>query len=217
MQLSKITILVISTFALMPIALFAETTHSQKIGLHDSLYSAIKMDSENEIKQFIAFGAEVDYRYKGGKTPLMHASRLGSINAVLTLIELGANVDLVSKENMTALDYARNANDKNISAILLVSALPKEVYSRRQQISTIQLYLNRLGYVAGDIDGIFGAKTKQSLRQFSIEHEQSFAPEISSRQIEVLFDAMSPSVPREITDKENIEDKNLSYIDQRVK
>ena len=70
--------------------------------------------------------------------------------------------------------------------------------------------------MAGDIDGIFGVKTKTSLRKFSIEHNQSFAPEISSRQIEVLFDAMSPAPPREITDKESIKDKNLSYIDQRM-
>ncbi len=200
-------------FAFMQTALSTETNKTQTIGLYESLYNAIKMDSENEVKQFIAFGAEVDYRYKGGKTPLMHASSLGSISAVLTLLEHGANADLVSNENMTALDYARKANDENIFAILQVSAMPKETRSERQLITTIQFYLNRLGYIAGDIDGIFGSKTKKSLRQFSIEHKQPFAPEISSRQIEVLFDAMSPSTPREITDKENLIDNNLSYTD----
>ena len=188
MPFVKISVIFFSIFVLMQIALPFET--NKTIGLYESLYNAIEMDNGNEVRQFIAFGADVDYRYKGGKTPLMHASSLGSLNAVITLLELGANIDLVSKEDLTAIDYARNANDENILAILQVSVTPKEVQSQRQLIATIQFYLNRLGYIAGDIDGVFGIKTRKSLRQFSIDHKQPFTPEISSRQIEVLYDVM---------------------------
>ncbi|NNC67458.1 MAG: peptidoglycan-binding protein, partial [Gammaproteobacteria bacterium] len=63
--------------------------------------------------------------------------------------------------------------------------------SDNQLIATIQLYLNRLGYIAGDVDGIYGDKTRTSLKQFSIDFKQNYLAEISERQIETLFNAMS--------------------------
>lgn len=103
-----------------------ETTMS----LYESLYDAIKMDSEEEVKQFIAFGADVDHRYEGEKTPLMLASSLGSIGAVRTLLMLGANRYLKSEEGMTAMDYADENNDVFITAVLKVKdekILPEEI------------------------------------------------------------------------------------------
>ena len=160
--------------------------------IYESLYSAIKMDSANEVKQFIAFGADINYRYEGGKTPLMLASSMGSISTVRSLLELGANMNLVSKEKMTALDYAREINNESIIALLhtdKTQVTPK--LSDKELIATIQLYLNRLGYIAGDVDGIYGDKTRTSLKQFSIDFEQNYLAEISERQIETLFNAMS--------------------------
>ncbi|MGI9228167.1 MAG: ankyrin repeat domain-containing protein [Gammaproteobacteria bacterium] len=86
--------------------------------IYESLYSAIKMDSAKEIKQFISFGADINYRYEGGKTPLMLASSMGSIGAVKALLELGANPDLISEKDMTAMDYAHQNRDKFIVAVL---------------------------------------------------------------------------------------------------
>ena len=159
--------------------------------IYESLYSAIKMDSANEVKQFIAFGADINYRYEGDKTPLMLASSMGSISTVRSLLELGANMNLTSKENMKALDYAHEINNKSIVALLQIDKTHvTSPLSDNQLISTIQLYLNRLGYVAGDVDGIYGDKTRSSLKQFSIDFEQNYHAEISERQIESLFNAM---------------------------
>jgi ankyrin repeat protein len=80
---------------------------TRSISIYQSLYSAIEMDSANEVKQFIAFGADINHRYEDEKTPLMLASNMGSIDAIHALLELGANPDLVSVENMTAMDYAK--------------------------------------------------------------------------------------------------------------
>ena len=172
-----------------------DTTHDKNqqmvSSIYESLLSAIEMDSANEVTQFIEFGADINYRYKGGKTPLMLASSMGSIGAVRTLLGLGANINLISKESMNAIDYAREANNENILTILHANNAPKEIQSERQLLTTIQFYLNRLGYIAGDVDGIFGVKTRKSLEQFSTDFKQSFPPEISSRQIERLFNAMT--------------------------
>ena len=143
-------------------------------------------------QQFVAFGADINYRYEDGKTPLMLASSMGSISTVRSLLELGANINLVSKEKMTALDYARGINNQSIISLLHTDK--KQVtpqLSDNELIATIQLYLNRLGYIAGDVDGIYGNKTRISLKQFSIDFEQNYRVEISERQIETLFNAMS--------------------------
>ena len=159
--------------------------------IYESLYSAIKMDSANEVNQFIAFGADINFRYEGGKTPLMLASSMGSISTVRSLLELGADINLISKEKMTALDYAREINNESIIALLQIDKTQVTSQSSDNQlIATIQLYLNRLGYIAGDVDGIYGDKTRTSLKQFSIDFEQNYLAEISERQIETLFNAM---------------------------
>lgn len=88
------------------------------ISLYESLYDAISMDNEKEVKLFVAFGADIDHRYEGAKTPLMLASNFGSIGAVRALLELGANPYLKSDEDMTAMDYADKNNDEFIVAVL---------------------------------------------------------------------------------------------------
>jgi ankyrin repeat protein len=97
--------------------------NSQKLitDLYQSLYNAIEMDSANEVKQFVAFGANIDYRYDGGKTPLMLAASMGNIDSLQILLELGANPNLVSEENMTAMDYAKSIKQNHITEILKAS------------------------------------------------------------------------------------------------
>ncbi len=174
--------------------------------IYESLYNAIEMDSANEVKQFVSFGADINYRYEGDKTPLMLASSMGSISTVRSLIELGANMNLVSKEKMTALDYARETNNQFIITLLHTDKTQVTIQlSDNELIATIQLYLNRLGYIAGNVDGIYGDKTRISLKQFSIDFEQNYRAEISERQIETLFNAMSGN---ETANSTNSADKN---------
>ncbi|QMU60353.1 MAG: hypothetical protein GKR92_01045 [Gammaproteobacteria bacterium] len=180
------------------------------IGMYESLYNAIEMDSASEVEQLIAFGANIDHRNKAGITPLMLASSMGSINTVGMLLKLGADTDLTSKEGMKAIDFAHKANDRKIITILQANHTPEETSSERQLITTIQFYLNRLGYIAGNIDGVYGVKTRKSLKQFSIDYKQNFAIEISSRQVETLFHAMSLTNPIDIAGKEVSEESNLS-------
>jgi len=169
-----------------------DNKHELITSIYASLYSAIKMDSADEGKQFISFGADINYRYEDGKTPLMLASSMGSTRSVLSLIELGANPNLTSKQGMTALDYARNVNNQSIIAILQTDKPQAPSLSTENQlITTIQFYLNRLGYIAGDVDGVYGSKTKNSLKQFAIDFSQPYRVEISDRQVETLFNAMT--------------------------
>jgi ankyrin repeat protein len=183
------------TLAAETISLTSNSAYDNKrqliISMYESLYSAIEMDSAHEVQQFVAFGADINYRYEDGKTPLMLASSMGSTNTVRSLLALGANMNLVSKEKMTALDYARETNNQSIIALLHTDKTQVTTQlSDNELIATIQLYLNRLGYIAGDVDGIYGDKTRISLKQFSIDFEQNYLAEISERQIETLFNAM---------------------------
>lgn len=168
------------------------------------------MDSANEVEQLIAFSADINHHYESAITPLMHASSMGSINTVGILLKLGADTDLISKEDMTAIDFAHKTNDKNIITILQANHDPEETPSEKQLITTIQFYLNRLGYVAGNVDGFFGAKTRNSLKQFSIDYKQNFAIEVSPRQVERLFHAMSVTNPIDIAENEISEENNSS-------
>lgn len=154
--------------------------------MYTSLYSAIEMDSADEVKQFISFGADINHRYSGDITPIMFASSIGSINVVHALLDSGANSNLISAENMTAIDYAiKNDNQ------LIISALQKNITSVKADseiilIRKIQFLLSRLGYKTGEVDGEFGKKTKQSLHAFSIDTKQPYPTEVSSRQVESL-------------------------------
>ena len=175
-------------------SLFASENNKQYfkgIGLYESLYSAIEMDSVNEIRQFIIFGADINHRYANGKTPLMLAASFGNLKSVQTLIELGADIQLKSDNGNTALDYARSNKKSTTLAALQSYTIPQQTQSKRQMVTTIQFYLNRLGYVAGDLDGVYGKKTRNSLKQFSKDSNQLFPAEISERQIEALFNTMS--------------------------
>ena len=91
-----------------------QTGNNFSIGLYDSLLSAIEIDNSFEVKMFIEFGADINYRYTNGKTPLMIACSLGSINVINILLALGADADLISNDKMSAIDYAHQANNKVI-------------------------------------------------------------------------------------------------------
>ncbi len=211
-------VLVTSIFLLtIPLSLFANDyskRDSKGIGLYESLYNAIEMDSDNEITQFIAFGADINHRYSGGKTPLMFASSFGSTKSVHALLKLGAKIKLKSNEGMTALDYARNNNQASTLAALQSYTTSQQSQPKRQMITTIQFYLNRLGYIAGDLDGVYGKKTRTSLRQYSKDSKQAFPAEISERQIEALFNTMSGNDIAEIEQPKTITDvENENYIE----
>ena len=91
------------------------------VSLYGSLFSAIEVDNSSEVKLFIEFGADINYRYTNGKTPLMIASSLGSINVIKILLALGADADLKSNEKMNAMDYAHQTNDKLVITTLTTS------------------------------------------------------------------------------------------------
>ena len=91
-----------------------ENDNTFSISLYDSLLSAIEIDNSHEVKLFIEFGADINFRYTNGKTPLMIASSLGSINVIKILLALGADTDLTSNDSMSAIDYAYQANDRLI-------------------------------------------------------------------------------------------------------
>lgn len=153
-----IYILVIATSGISTVfsAETAESTNSSDVNneralisdIYDSLYSAIEMDRANEVKQFIAFGADIDHRYKGEKTPLMLASSMGSISVVKVLLELGANQYLKSEENMNAIDYAQVNNNKFVVAVLQTDnqLISKNNDSATEKIEVVEA-------VASDING----------------------------------------------------------------
>lgn len=94
------------------------TNHQFFISIYDLLHDAIGEDNPLEVEMFIEFGADINYRYENGKTPLMIASSMGSKLAVKTLLTLGANSKLRSKHDMTALDYANQINNELIIRLL---------------------------------------------------------------------------------------------------
>ncbi len=100
----------------------SDNTDSQlSVSIYDLLYSAITMDSSQEVKMFVEFGADINHRYANGKTPLMIASSIGSINTIILLLELGADPQLQSNSGMTALDYANKTNEMSVINILNTS------------------------------------------------------------------------------------------------
>lgn len=113
-----------TAFPLITVGAGESSNKNHKLDLYESLYSAIEMDRANEVKQFIDFGAEINHRYGGGKTPLMLASQMGSISVVRVLLEMGADPSLVSEDNLTAMDYANNKNDVFIVAVLNTTQNP---------------------------------------------------------------------------------------------
>lgn len=158
--------------------------YSAEIDLYEGFFSAIEMDSFNEIKQFVEFGIDINYQYDGSKTPLMIAAMMGSGRSLSTLLEMGADVEIKSAEGKTALDYAEINGDKYI--IMMLKANPGQDHSL---IKEIQHYLNKLGYQAGPIDGLLGNKTTNALKIFSQRTNQKQPAEISYRQVEILKSA----------------------------
>jgi ankyrin repeat protein len=216
-----ILIINVTTLSYLQMSIAAEpkSANHYSLGLYESLLSAIEMDSDSEVRQFITFGANINYRYKDGKTPLMLASSMGSIRVVHALLELGADMHLVSKENKTALDYAYFSNDYSIINALQISNTKVEPSSNKQLVFTIQFYLNRLGYIAGNVDGIYGKKTRTSLEQFSKDYGQMHPIEISERQIEILFNAMANTDTKKSVDfKDQLKSENkiLDNISQNT-
>ncbi len=221
--MSFTTKLFIFVFIILVSHLFVASTaeenekQNQKISLYESLYDAIVMDSEIEVTQFIAFGADIDYRYQSekGKTPLMIAATIGSIGAVRTLIKLGANTNLKSDENLTAIDYALKNDNQFIVTIIEASTPTKFTASNKIQTRNIQLLLVKLDYKPGPIDGIFGSRTKRALSKFAQKSKQSFRIEVSDRQIAALKSALydqianENSVPNQQANIDNDTEKNI--------
>jgi ankyrin repeat protein len=168
------------------------------LSLYDAFRDAIEMDNFSEVKQFINFGVDVNYRYDDSKTPLMIASAWGSVRVVRTLLKLGADADLKSSDKMTALDYANRGNDKFIIALLKNNS-----YIDKPLIKEIQFYLHKLGYNPGPVDGLLGNKTSSALKKFSRNTHKNHPAEISHRQVEILKNIYFGS--------DNLEPKDLAY------
>lgn len=130
--------MLITVFPLISMGVNESDKNNHKIDLYESLYSAIEMDRANEVEQFIHFGAEINHRFDGNKTPLMIASQIGSISVVRTLLELGADPNLVSAENLTALDYAKNKNDAFIVAVLKTGQNPASTDATTAELIDIE-------------------------------------------------------------------------------
>ena len=108
--------------------------------IYTSLHDAIETDRAYEVKKFIEFGADINYRYENAMTPLMLASKIGSIGVVKVLIELGADQKLTSDENMTAMDYAVKNNNKFVVSVLKTN-LKSDVHDKSivtQDIVTVE-------------------------------------------------------------------------------
>ena len=64
--------------------------------------------------------------------------------------------------------------------------LPTHADSELILIKKIQFLLGRLGYDAGEVDGEYGKRTKQSLATFTKDTKQSYPAEVSTQQVESL-------------------------------
>ncbi len=158
-----------------------ELPKNSDVDKYTRLFNATTDNDIIEIKNLIETGIDINYRYSNAETALMVASKSGDLNTVATLLNLGADPTLKSKHNKTAIDIARQNNHDYVVAILRTKTL-----ALSELLKDIQVYLNRLEYDIGTVDGLYGIRTKNSLEQFSIDHGQNFPVEISQRQLDAL-------------------------------
>lgn len=69
-------------------------------------------------------GATVDPQGRDGGTPMMWALSEGKMDVVEKLLELGASPTLKNKAGFSALDYARQVDDKNLLSMMGDSSAP---------------------------------------------------------------------------------------------
>ena len=74
--------------------------------------------SSNILDYLIQKGAKINYHNESGYTALMGAAENGQINNVKVLIKYNADTKLKNKEGFTALDFAKQKNNKEIIDIL---------------------------------------------------------------------------------------------------
>jgi len=71
------------------------------------------------VRLLIRFGADVNSRDEGGRTPLIWAAEYSNIKAVKQLLDHGAEIDAQENDGTTALLTATNGNDVKLATVLL--------------------------------------------------------------------------------------------------
>lgn len=84
--------------------------HRQDTALH---YAAGVFGNREMVAALIAAGADVNAADTNGQTPLMWAARWGDAKRVQALIKAGAKPDLRDGKGLSALDYARDRQDRD--------------------------------------------------------------------------------------------------------
>ena len=150
--------------------------------IHIRFFNAVVNNNTAQVTKLVSSdGVDINYRFNDDKTALMLASELGNLSTVGTLLDLGANANLRSKDNRTALNIARDSGHDYIAAVL-----GTKTFAPTKLVRDIQIYLSKLDFNPGPIDGLYGSQTKQSLERFASEYKQSFPIELSEQQLDTL-------------------------------
>lgn len=74
--------------------------------LEDGMHPLHQINKTEQIRSWIASGADVNVRNINGDTPLMYASiSYNNLDCILELLKLGANIDLFNNNGETALHF----------------------------------------------------------------------------------------------------------------
>ena len=180
----------------------SEEATASSTDVHLNFFNAVINNDFAQIQRLVS-SAEVDvnYRFSDDKTALMLASELGNLSTVGTLLDLGANANLKSKDNKTALRIATDSGHEYIAAVLRTKTLvPSKL------VKDIQVYLTKLEYRPGPVDGLYGDRTKRSLRKFSSDYKQDFPiEEASQQQLETLKIAYNDYVAKKLNEQQQQE------------
>jgi ankyrin repeat protein len=70
------------------------------------------------VRELVSHGAEVNHKGSDGRSALMWACASGKIETVMYLLEQGADYTLTNSEGLTALDWAEDAEHKEIAELI---------------------------------------------------------------------------------------------------
>ena len=93
-------------------------THN-KLSTNESLLAAALHGNVQEIKKYMAKGAEVNCKDRNGNTPLNMVAKLSYYNLVKYFVEKGAEVNTSNDDHITPLHYGVEYNNVKIVRLLL--------------------------------------------------------------------------------------------------